>query len=136
MRRRFVPDYSKLQYMADLLEPRGFRWVPTYHEVPLINEHELHHAAEQTDPCPEADNFDESELKDLAPGVHPERMLKHFSFEHLPDDLARVSSRFARCALDIVNDRNIPSGPERTVALRKLLEAKDCAVRAKLFPGG
>ncbi len=30
----------------------------------------------------------------------------------------------------------IDAGPERTVALRKLLEAKDAAVRAKLNPGG
>jgi hypothetical protein len=27
----------------------------------------------------------------------------------------------------------LPSNPERTMVLRKLLEAKDCAVRAKLF---
>lgn len=30
----------------------------------------------------------------------------------------------------------VPSGPERTVALRKLLESKDAAVRASVFPGG
>lgn len=30
----------------------------------------------------------------------------------------------------------IPGGPERTVALRKLLESKDAAVRATLNPGG
>lgn len=27
----------------------------------------------------------------------------------------------------------LPRNPERTVALRKLLEAKDCAVRASIF---
>jgi hypothetical protein len=36
-------------------------------------------------------------------------------------------------ASDIV--AHLPRNPERTVALRKLLEAKDCAVRAALWKG-
>lgn len=41
---------------------------------------------------------------------------------------------FGELALALVE--TLEPGPERTVALRKLLEAKDAAVRAKLEPGG
>ena len=61
----------------------------------------------------------------------PDRMLQFFVFEHLPPHLAEVSKPFAGLAQRIVD--GLPSNPERTVALRKLLEAKDCAVRALLF---
>jgi hypothetical protein len=60
-----------------------------------------------------------------------EPILQFFDYEHLPKDLADVSEPFCMLALDIVE--NLPRNPERTVALRKLLEAKDCAVRAKLM---
>lgn len=63
-----------------------------------------------------------------------ERMLKWFKFDHLPEHLKEVSSHFAELAKTIVS--LCEPGPERTVALRKLLEAKDAAVRAKLNPGG
>jgi hypothetical protein len=46
--------------------------------------------------------------------------------------LQSVSAPFATLAHHIVSS-TIPRNPERTVALRKLLEAKDCAVRAMLF---
>lgn len=62
-----------------------------------------------------------------------ERMLQHFEFEHLPPQLQETSKQFAVLACHIVD--NIIRGPERTVALRKLLEAKDAAVRAKRVPG-
>ena len=56
-------------------------------------------------------------------------MAKHaFSYDHLPPHLATVSKPFGELAQWIVE--NIPRTPERTVALRKLLEAKDAAVRA------
>jgi hypothetical protein len=61
-------------------------------------------------------------------------MLKWFEFAHLPKHLQEVSSCFSNLAQIIC--AQIESGPERTVALRKLLEAKDAAVRAKLHPGG
>jgi ferritin-like protein len=60
-----------------------------------------------------------------------EPMLQFFEYAHLPDDLAEVSSQFAVVAGFIVAE--LPRNPERTVALRKLLEAKDCAVRARLY---
>lgn len=63
-----------------------------------------------------------------------DRMIKWFEWDYLPDDLKQISESFSRLAQIVVQD--IEPGPERTVVLRKLLEAKDAAVRAKLFPGG
>lgn len=59
-----------------------------------------------------------------------ERMLKYFSFHHLPEHLQDISAGFGGLAAALVG--TLPSSAERTVALRKLLEAKDCAVRAAL----
>jgi hypothetical protein len=61
-------------------------------------------------------------------------MMKWFSFEHLPTHLQEVSKPFHDLARSLVD--SLDDGPERAVALRKLLEAKDAAVRAKLHPGG
>lgn len=61
----------------------------------------------------------------------PEYILQFFSSQHLPEELKRVAEPFENLALSIYS--TLPRNPERTVALRKLLEAKDCAVRAKLF---
>lgn len=61
-------------------------------------------------------------------------MLKWFAWQHLPAHLQAVSAPFGYLAEKIVG--TIQSGPERTVALRKLLEAKDAAVRAVVSPGG
>jgi hypothetical protein len=60
-----------------------------------------------------------------------EPLLQFFVWEHLPVELQGTSAKFANLAKDIVFE--LPRNPERTVALRKLLEAKDCAVRAKLW---
>jgi len=68
------------------------------------------------------------------PIMNEERMLKWFECNHLPEPLQITSQRFRDLAILLVD--TIESGPERTVALRKLLEAKDAAVRAKLNPGG
>ena len=59
-------------------------------------------------------------------------LLRFFRFEHLPEPLKTVSQRFSHLAEYINAD--LPSCAERTVALRKLLEAKDCAVRSMLPP--
>jgi hypothetical protein len=66
--------------------------------------------------------------------VEEDRMMKWFAFEHLPNHLKDTSRMFHSLASDICAD--IAAGPERTVALRKLVESKDAAVRAKLNPGG
>jgi len=61
----------------------------------------------------------------------PHYLLQFFNWEHLPEHLQLVSQPFWKLA-DAV-DRDLPDNPEKTTALRKLLEAKDCAVRAVLF---
>jgi hypothetical protein len=58
-------------------------------------------------------------------------LLQFFTYGHLPEHLRTVSKQFAEVA-QYVND-NLPSNSESTTALRKLLEAKDCAVRSVLF---
>jgi hypothetical protein len=59
-----------------------------------------------------------------------DRMLQFFDYAHLPEHLQDISRKFAELAHWAVD--NLPSNAERTAGLRKLLEAKDCAVRAKL----
>ncbi len=59
-----------------------------------------------------------------------EHILQFFAYDHLPKHLQDVSRPFCELAQDIVT--LIPRNPERTVALRKLLESKDAAVRALL----
>lgn len=63
-----------------------------------------------------------------------EPMLQFFEYGHLPEHLAAVSAPFAGIARGIAE--TLPRNPERTMALRKLLEAKDCAVRALLYRKG
>ena len=63
-----------------------------------------------------------------------DHILQFFSFEHLPLHLQEVSRPFSEMADRIVS--TLPRNPERTVALRKLLEAKDAAVRALLAEKG
>jgi hypothetical protein len=65
------------------------------------------------------------------PSLHPstEAILKFFAFDHLPERLAEVSEPFAALANAMANTYE---GPELTTCLRKLLEAKDCAVRCAL----
>jgi hypothetical protein len=58
-------------------------------------------------------------------------LCQFFSYAHLPAHLQEVSRPF--CELVDVICEKCPSNPERTMALRKLLEAKDCAVRALIF---
>jgi len=57
-------------------------------------------------------------------------LLKFFRFTHLPPHLQDVSTQFHNLAVWI--EHNLPNGAEKTTALRKLLEAKDCAVRTKV----
>ena len=60
-----------------------------------------------------------------------DRMLQFFAYEHLPANLQEVSKPFCELARSVV--ATLPLNPERAAALRKLLEAKDCAVRALLY---
>lgn len=57
-------------------------------------------------------------------------ILKYFDTAHLPADLRTVSEPIHALAHDM--DANLPDCAEKTAGLRKLLEAKDCLVRAAL----
>jgi hypothetical protein len=71
-----------------------------------------------------------------------EHILQFFAYDHLPPAMQAISKPFCDLAHALVIGDNDPSAgfvttggplprnPERTVALRKLLEAKDAAVRA------
>lgn len=63
--------------------------------------------------------------------VNNEALIQFFAYEHLPERLQLISKPFGDLATYIV--AQLPKNPERTTALRKLLEAKDCAVRASIF---
>ena len=63
-----------------------------------------------------------------------EPMMQFFKYSHLPAELQEVSAPFGDLAELLVS--TLPRNPERTAALRKLLEAKDCAVRAKIYVDG
>ena len=60
-----------------------------------------------------------------------DRMMQFFAYAHLPQHLQQISKPFCDFAQQIVD--TLPANPERTAGLRKLLEAKDCIVRAKLY---
>lgn len=64
--------------------------------------------------------------------VHPSvaHVLQFFAFEHLPPHLRAVSEPFSVLAHTLAE--TLPPNPETTAGLRKLLEAKDCAVRSLL----
>jgi hypothetical protein len=60
---------------------------------------------------------------------HP--LLQFFKYEHLPAHLQAISKPFGDLARSLAD--TLPANAETTTALRKLLEAKDCAVRAVLY---
>jgi hypothetical protein len=57
-------------------------------------------------------------------------ILRYFHYSHLPPVLQAASKPFCDLARHIVE--TLPRNAERTVALRKLLEAKDAGVRANV----
>ena len=61
-------------------------------------------------------------------GVNP--IMQYFEYDHLPDHLQSISKPFCELAAWVYYD--LPNNAEQSVALRKLLEAKDAAVRAAL----
>lgn len=86
----------------------------------------------------EPDHQDKPRSSDVHPGpaefshtqLSENPILRFFHYRHLPDRLRETSEKF--CALARVIVESLPRNAERTVALRKLLEAKDAAVRAHL----
>jgi hypothetical protein len=63
--------------------------------------------------------------------MHEETILEYFKYDHLPAHLQQVSKIFADAAAMILVVSPNPSA-ERTVALYKLLESRDHAVRSVL----
>jgi len=64
-----------------------------------------------------------------------ERLLRHFTYGHLPEPLKPISKAVATLAINMAEtlDSEDPVvGAEVTTGLRKLLEAKDCFVRARV----
>ena len=57
-------------------------------------------------------------------------IMKFFAYSHLPDHLQEVSKPIGELAQQM--NESLPDGDEKDAGLRKLLEAKDCFVRAKL----
>lgn len=69
--------------------------------------------------------------------MHPstEAVLRFFAFDHLPEPQRDISRSCYMLASDMATElERTPHGAELTTGLRKLLEAKDCFVRASL-PG-
>jgi hypothetical protein len=67
----------------------------------------------------------------LDPAVrHPATtgLLEHFDYAHLPPHLAVISRKVCDLARQMAHE--LPDSAELTTGLRKLLEAKDCLVRA------
>lgn len=60
-----------------------------------------------------------------------DRIMQFFAYAHLKPEFQAASKPFGELAQWIVD--SLPQNPERTVALRKLLEAKDAAVRARIY---
>lgn len=57
-------------------------------------------------------------------------IMNYFAFAHLPSNLQAVSKPIGELARAM--DQLLPDGAEKSAGLRKLLEAKDCFVRAKV----
>jgi len=57
-------------------------------------------------------------------------IMKYFDFAHLPEHLQGVSGDVYALAMSL--DAQLPDSAEKSAGMRKLLEAKDCFVRAKL----
>lgn len=58
------------------------------------------------------------------------KTIDFFAYAHLPENLQEVSKPIGELAKKM--DETVPDGPEKSAGLRKLLEAKDCFVRARL----
>lgn len=58
-------------------------------------------------------------------------IMKYFEYAHLPETLQEVSKPIGELAKRM--DETLPDCAEKSAGLRKLLEAKDCLVRARLW---
>lgn len=70
-------------------------------------------------------------LNDKEKEIKMDKRLILFKFDHLKGDLRDASKLFYDLAQKLVSE--IPDNVERSAGLRKLLESKDCIVRAVAF---
>lgn len=63
-----------------------------------------------------------------------EPLLQFFAYRDLPMHLHAIANDFKDMATLLVE--TLPRNAERTVALRKLLESRDCALRALMYVEG
>lgn len=87
-----------------------------------IGDNTMNPATQEIHPAPS--EFTEEQLA-------ADPILRYFHYAHLPPTLQVVSVKFFELAYSLIS--LVPRNAERTVALRKLLEAKDAAVRANIF---
>lgn len=62
----------------------------------------------------------------------PSTTIQWFAYAHLPAELQAVVKPIAELARQM--EASLPDGPEKSAGMRKLLEAKDCFVRAAILP--
>ena len=74
--------------------------------------------------------IDPAPIEFTADELTADPILRFFHYAHLPPALQGNSAPFCNLARHLIDTTN--RNAERTVALRKLLEAKDAAVRAAL----
>ncbi|MHB0966037.1 MAG: hypothetical protein ACYC36_06225 [Bellilinea sp.] len=60
----------------------------------------------------------------------PSTTIQYFTYDHLPLQLQKIAKPIAELALHM--EDTLPDGPEKSAGMRKLLEAKDCFVRANI----
>ena len=111
------------------LQPRhllGFVYVALKSgDVVISTQHDFEQAKRSIPAVyPPAAEFTPEQLK-------TDEVLRFFHYAHLPPKLAKISAPYAALALKTVTE--LPRCAERTKALNKLLEAKDCAVRANVY---
>lgn len=95
--------------------------------IPFFTQSQVH-LMDLDEITPMETHKENTRMNNLHPSV--KHVLAFFAFDHLPTELALVSEPFSHLAYDIAH--RAPANPETTVALRKLLESKDAAVRAAL----
>lgn len=79
-------------------------------------------------PKTDRDHYVASITRDRHPGVRD--LMRWFRYEHLTRSPRSTSAECERLAIEMIEE--LPDSPELTTGLRKLLEAKDCFVRAAL----
>lgn len=79
---------------------------------------------------PSSPDDDKTNARIYAAFFEGEQIMRFFAFGHLKPEQREVSRPFAHDAIHAIE--SLPRCAERTAGLRKLLEAKDCFVRASL----